>query len=255
MKTCVIALTVVLLQFAFFSRADAQDVDGLRIVVRVAVGRADGGDRRSTSGLVDPGTIGKAATLAFSRLAGQCGTFVSPKPLGDLGEASDGTMKKVDSAWTVRVTPTGRVGDAVTFRLQWVRSRDNGKPSTVSDDTTLTLRPGQSLSLDVMPQGDEASAPPSSCVVKALALGVAVERLPEPGQDRRLVSVDLWLVEQLPDGKERSQPLSLRGLYYRPIPFYFDTLAKAQRRSTSSVTCKSRRENGPQRSRLRRKAG
>ena len=39
-----------------------------------------------------------------------------------------------------------------------------------------------------------------------------------------LVAVDLWLVERLPDGKERSQPLSLRGLYNQPIPFYFDTL-------------------------------
>ena len=222
-----IALTVVLLQCAGSGRADAQVVDGLRIVVRVAVGRADGGDRRSTGGFVDPSAIGKTTTLAFSRLAGECGTGVSPEPLGDLGEASDGTMKKVYSAWTVQVTPTGRVGEAVTFRLQWVRSRDNGKPSTVSDDTELTLRPGQSLSLDVMPQSADASEPPSSCVVKALSLSVAVEHEPEPDQDRRLVAVDLWLVERLPDGKERSQPLSLRGLYNQPIPFYFDTLTES----------------------------
>ena len=150
--------------------------------------------------------------------------FVSPKPLGDLGQASDGTMKKVDSAWTVQVTPTGRAGEAVTFRLQWVRSRDNGKPSTVSDDMELTLLPGQSLSLDTMPQLAEVAGSPSSCVVKSLWLRVGVEREPEPDQDRRLVAVDLWLVERLPDEKERSQPLSLRGLYNQPIPFYFDTL-------------------------------
>ena len=155
MKICVIALTVVLLQCAGAGRARAQGVDGLRIVVRVAVGRADGGDRRNTGSFIDPDPIGKTSTFAFSRLAGPCGTGVSPKPLGDLGEASDGTMKKVDSAWTVQVTPTGRAGEAVTFRLQWMRSRDNGKPSTVGDDMELTLRPGQSLSLDVMPQSSE----------------------------------------------------------------------------------------------------
>jgi len=227
MKTCSIALIVLLLQSAGSGRAHAQDVDDLRIVVKVAVGRADGGDRRSTGGFVDPRAIGNTSTLAFSRLAGQCGTGVSPKSLGDLGEAFDGTMKKVYSAWTVEVTPTGRVGEAVTFRVQWMRIRDNGKPSTVADDAELTLRPGQSLSLDLMPQSPEPSAPPAGCVVRSLSLDVAVEYHPEPAQDRRLVAVDLWLVERLPDGKERSQPLSLRGLYNQSIPFHFDTLTES----------------------------
>jgi hypothetical protein len=151
--------------------------------------------------------------------------FVSPKPLGDVGEASDGAMKKVYSAWTVQVTPTGRVDEAVTFRLQWMRSRDNGKPSTVSGEVELTLRPGQSLPLDVMYQSPDASGPPIPCV--ALSLSVAVEHWPRPDQDRRLVAVDLWLMERLPDGKERSQPLSLRGLYNEPIAFYFDTVTES----------------------------
>lgn len=226
MKTCFVAVTVMLLQCAGSWRADAQGADDLRIVVRVSVGRADGGDRRSTAFFVNPDTR-STATTAFSRLAGQCGTGVSPEPLGDLAQAGDGTMKKVYSAWTVQVTPTRRVAEAVAFRLQWMRSRDNGKPSTVSDDTELMLRPGQSLSVDVMPQSPDASGPPSSCVVKALSLDVAVEHQPEPDQDRRLIAVDLWLVERLPDGKERSQPLSLRGLYNEPIPFYFDTLTES----------------------------
>ena len=225
MKTYVVALSVVLLQLAGFGRTDAQGADALRIVVRMSVSRADGGDRRSAGWFVDPSATGNTVTTAFSRLEGPCGAFVSPKPLGDLGEASDGTMKKVYSAWTVQVTPTGRVGEAVTFRLQWMRSRDNGKPSTVRDDMELTLRPGQSRSLDIMPQSADASVPPSTC--EALTLGVGVVYWPEPDQDRRLVAVDLWLVERLPDGKERSQPLSLRGLYNQPIPFYFDTLTES----------------------------
>jgi hypothetical protein len=75
------------------------------------------------------------------------------------------------------------------------------------------------LTLDLMPQSDQASG---ACL--SLSLGVGVVYWPEPDQDRRLLAVDLWLVERLPDGKERSQPLSLRGLYNQPIPFHFDTI-------------------------------
>lgn len=227
MKPCVIPLIVVLVHYAGFAQVDAQYVDGLRIVVGVSVGRLDGGDRRSTAGTVDTDSIGKTARIAFSRLTGECGLSVRPEPVGDLGQASDGTTKNVYSAWAVQVTPTGRPGEAVTFRFQWKRTRDNGKASTVSDDTVLTLRPGQSLSVDVMPQSADASEPRGSCGIKSLSLSVAVERDPEPDQDRRLLGVELWLVERLPDGKERSQPLSLRGLYNQPIPFYFDTVTES----------------------------
>jgi len=224
MKLSVLALGVLLLQSAASSLADAQDAADLRIVVSVAVGRADGGDRRAVDGEVDPGTIGKTARWAFSRLTDQCGMGVRAEPVGDLAQASDGTTKNVYSAWAVQVTPARRVGDAVTFRLEWKRTRDNGKPSPIRDNTEVTLRPGQSLSLDLMPQSPEA--PPHSCkeVMKALSLSVALKHHPEPNHDRRLIAVDLWLVERLPNGKERSQPLSLRGQYNQPIPFYFDTL-------------------------------
>jgi hypothetical protein len=63
--------------------------------------------------------------------------------------------------------------------------------------------------------------------MKALSLSVALKHYPEPNQDRRLVAVDIWLVKRLPNGKERSQPLSLRGLYNQPIAFYFDTLTES----------------------------
>jgi hypothetical protein len=224
MKPSVLALIVLLLQSAGSGLADAQSPGDLRISVWVAVGRADGGDRRAVASEVDPGDIGKTARVAFSRQTDQCGMGVRSEPVGDLGQASDGTTKNVYSAWAVQVTPTRRVGEAVTFRLQWKRTRDNGKPSTIGDDTELTLRPGQSLSLDLMPQSPEA--PSRSCreVMKALSLSVALKHHPEPNQDRRLIAVDLWLVERLPNGKERSQPFSLRGRYDQPIPFYFDTL-------------------------------
>ena len=224
MKSRVIALIVVLFHCAGAAPADAQGTGDLRIVVRVANSRVDGGDRRSVGGFVDPGAVGTTRTLSFSSIGGRCGTFVSDVPLGDYGEASDGSMRKVSSAWTVRVTPTGRAGEAVTFRMQWARIRDNGKPSTMGGDRQLTLAPGQSLSLDLMPQSAEASGPADTCM--AMYLSVGVIHWPEPDRDRRLVAVDLWLVERLADGTERSQPLSLRGLFNQPVPFYLDTLTE-----------------------------
>jgi hypothetical protein len=224
MKSPVLALLVLLLQSAGSGPADAQGAGDLRIVAEVAIGRADGGERRAVGAQFDPAEMGKATRAGFYKLADQCGMGGGGEPAGDLRHASDGTAKNVYSAWAVQVTPTRRVGDAVAFRLEWRRLRDNGKPSTVGDDTELTLRPGQSLSLDLMPQSPEA--PPRSCkeVMKALSLSVALKHHPEPNQDRRLIAVDLWLVERLPNGKERSQPFSLRGQYNQPIPFYFDTL-------------------------------
>jgi hypothetical protein len=57
-------------------------------------------------------------------------------------------------------------------------------------------------------------------------LRVSVVRYPDPDYDRRLIALDLWLVEKPEDGAEKSQPLSLRGLYHRPIPFYFDSISQ-----------------------------
>jgi hypothetical protein len=227
MKSSVLALIVLLLQSAPSEPAEAQAAGDLRIFVSAAVGRVDGGDRRAVGGEVDPADIGKPMRMAFSRQTDQCGMGTRGEPAGDLGQASDATTKNVYSAWVVQVTPTRRVGEAVTFRLQWRRTRDNGRPSTIREDTELTLRPGQSLLLDLMPQSPEA--PPRSCkeVIKELSLSVALEHHPKPDQDRRLIAVDIWLVKRLPDGKERSQPLSLRGLYNQHIPFYFDTLVES----------------------------
>ena len=126
-------------------------------------------------------------------------------------------MKRVDSAWIVQITPIRVAGEAVTFRVQWTRSRATGKPSTVGDDIELTLRPGQALALGLMPQSDQAAG-----AFLSLSLGVGVVYWPEPDVDRRLLAVDL--VEPLQDGKERSQPLSLPGLYNQAIPFHFETI-------------------------------
>ena len=65
------------------------------------------------------------------------------------------------------------------------------------------------------------------CETKAASLRVVADF---PDLDRRLIGVDLWLVERLSNDKEESQLQSLRGLPHRPIPFYFDGVADGQKR-------------------------
>ena len=38
------------------------------------------------------------------------------------------------------------------------------------------------------------------------------------------MGADLWLIERLPDGAERTQSLTVRGLPHHEIPFYFDAI-------------------------------
>jgi hypothetical protein len=44
--------------------------------------------------------------------------------------------------------------------------------------------------------------------------------------ERRLLGVDVWLVERLPNGTERSQLQSIRGTPHRPMSFFFDRISE-----------------------------
>jgi hypothetical protein len=144
----------------------------------------------------------------------------SLRPDGCVWAVSRVVEPDADLGWAVEITPVRVVNDAVTFRLAWARTRDEGKASTQPrSDMELTLRPGESIPLDSV----RRSCPSQPRTIGA-SLSVTVVRYPDADYDRRLIALDLWLVEKLKDGTERSQPLSLRGLYHRPIPFYFDSM-------------------------------
>ncbi len=210
MKT-LIASAVITLVFAAAARAQTDGVERLSINVEGATVSSPGGEEMSVGGGANANELGKMVRHGFSWWAGHCNFGVSRvvEPDADLG-------------WAVEITPVRVVNDAVTFRLAWTRTRDEGKASTQPrNDMELTLRPGESIHLDSVHR---------SCPSRPRAIGaslrVSVVRYPDPDYDRRLIALDLWLVEKLKDGSERSQPLSLRGLYYRPIPFYFDSITE-----------------------------
>lgn len=207
----------------------AQTPDGLAVFVSTYEIRRDGGERLRGASVTDATAIGRVNSSTFLHFrATGCGNFSGPTAdlmRNGLGQVPgpDGRMQTADSAWTVDVTPLRVAGDAVTFRLRWLRALDRQSPSTTPGaETELTLRPGQSMPLDTI-----SSPPPNNSTEPCVrSLRVGIERLPEPDQDRRLIAADVWLVERMADGSERSQSLSLRGLYSRGIPFYFDRLTE-----------------------------
>jgi hypothetical protein len=211
MKT-LIASAVITLVFAEAARAQTDGVERLSITVQGATVSSPGGEEERVGGGANPNEPGKTVRHGFSLRTDRCtwGASRVVEPDADLG-------------WAVEITPVRVLSDAVTFHLAWARTRDEGKASTQpKSDMELTLRPGESIPLDAVYR----PCPNQPRAIGA-SLRVTVVRYPDPDYDRRLIALDLWLVEKLADGTERSQPLSLRGLYHRPIPFYFDSITEA----------------------------
>jgi hypothetical protein len=182
----------------------------LRIRVEATRSHADGGERPSGGFLVPTTSLGETYERSFSIMPGGCGGGSAPYILND-----------AVAGWHVWVTPVAVAGDAVTFRILWERSPNGNTDAwNPGSEQTLTLRPGESVPLDVI------SAPPGPAPASgpcgATGLRASVITWPPPEDDRRLVSTDLWLVERRPDGTERTQQLTVRGLFSQVTPFFFD---------------------------------
>jgi hypothetical protein len=144
----------------------------------------------------------------------------------------------VIGGWRVEIVPIRVIDGAATFRLKWTRAIDNGKQANaISEDIELTMRPGESRTMDAVPiPVDPATG--RRCPVwdnrgkqveyGAFALRVGVAYRTFEVQEQRLMGADLWLIERLPGGAERTQSLKVRGLPHRPIPFYFDAIREQE---------------------------
>lgn len=194
--------------------ADAQTFQHLTIDMEGRTIGLNGGEQPNTGMSSGPVVIGKTTSAGFAKTSDMCGFAVAPR-------LQPGAV----SGWNVDVTPTAVEGDAVTFRVRWLRSRDENRDSSSPGGTLdLTLRPGESLPLDLVPLSPSVTMPYERCKVRATSLHVAVNYWPRAQDDRRLVVTDLWLIDRQQDGTERSQALSLRGLFNQATPFHFDTV-------------------------------
>jgi hypothetical protein len=209
-------LLALIVQLAFVPAAQSQTFGDLQVSVRGMTVQTTGGERESVGMSTGPIAIGKLTTAVFA--LNECGNFSV--------SAGSRMLNDPTTVWRVEVTPTRVEGRAVTFRLKWVRSRDNGKDTSgPSGEAELTLRPGESMPIDIVPLTLPAIRPSDRvCDARAASIRVAADDWPIAQDERRLIASDLWLIERLADGTERGQPLSIRGLPNHPTDFYFDSI-------------------------------
>jgi hypothetical protein len=162
-----------------------------------------------------PLKIGQPTVAVFS--VSGCGGFALTVPPHSFEE-------NATFGWRVEMTPLKVVNHSVTFRLRWLRALDKGtgfEPAT--EDVEVTLKAGESRLIDSVPivQSGLKTFDGKPCDTKAVSLRVSSDF---PDFDRRLVGVELWLIERMPNGKEQTQSQSIRGLFNHAIPFYFDSV-------------------------------
>ena len=209
----------------------AQTADDVQVDVSVVEVQTNGAEKPA-GGALSTGAVSKKASSDGRFSVRACGAFsIEARAEGPFAEGAT-------AGWRVHITPLGMSDGAVRFRLQWVRALDTGKEmSAKSEDIELTLRPGESRSLDTV------SVPPDKntgrpCPIwdnrgkqielSRAGLRVSVEYTPHESLERRLVGVDLWLIERVPGSAERTQSISVRGLPHREIPFYFDAITEKE---------------------------
>jgi hypothetical protein len=194
--------------------ASAQSFPHLSIDVSGTTLGISGGERPNTGSSTGPIEIGRVSTAFFTKMPDMCGFAVAGRLM------PDGI-----SAWSAEMTPISVDGDAVTFRFRWARVRFDGRDSTEPNgDLTLTMKPGESMPIDIVQLSPSVTMPYQDCGVRATSLRVGVNAWPRADNDRRLTSTELWLVQRLPNGQERSQALTVRGLFNRATSFYFDSI-------------------------------
>jgi hypothetical protein len=229
-------LTVLSLLLAAARCVEAQTREEVRLSVGGFTLAATGAETAAGVWLsTGPVIIGKPVVGVFSMQ--DCGYFTVTIPPNTFEE-------NATVGWRVEVTPTRVVNHAVTFRLRWSRALDKGSELTpTSEDTEVTLRPGESRPLDLVPVTRTGARTHDGrpCGTKTASLRVVADF---PDLDRRLIGMDVWLVERRPSGKEESQLQSVRGLPHRPSAFYFDGVLEGTRRLDIFGTLVARPQQG-----------
>lgn len=221
-----IAISVAILQL-LGAPATAQTAEEMVVLVSAHMTRANGTE--DPPGMfLGTGPLNTTTTGSGRFSIGRCGA-------SSLQAKADGPFDAgIITGWRVEIFPIRVHDGAATFRLKWIRAIDGGKDSKEKhEDIELTLRPGESRPMDsaAIPVDKQTGR---RCPVwdnhgkqveySNVALRVSVDYRPAQYQERRLMGADLWLIERLPGGAERTQSLNVRGLPHRPIPFYFDAI-------------------------------
>jgi hypothetical protein len=146
--------------------------------------------------------------------------------VGGCGFAAGGFTEIAPEAtfgWEVIAVPKVVRDSNVVFTVTWTRERNH--KAEASGATEVLMQPGDRVTLDV------ASTPEMKRVrgCGMTSAEVALELDPVDWANHTparasVVSTDMWLVRRLPDGKEVTQQINVRGAVNEQVPFYFDDI-------------------------------
>ena len=192
----------------------AQTFPNLVVTVQGFNVSMDSGDRTRVSNSSGPLAIGVETASLFGVDANNCAMSVGP--------ANDRMVARLSSSpthWRVLFVPIAVQDEAVTVRVKWTRDRTNGAATPdVGGEATVTLRPDDTFPLDLLPASGPGWCRPTANGIR-MKVGYSTLEF-----DARLTTTDIWLIERLADGAERSQIITLRGVYFERTPFHFETL-------------------------------
>jgi hypothetical protein len=214
---------------AALSPLSAQQPASLASQIRVATptyfadgevrGASAGGFARLNQTAVTYATAG--ATLCHS-------TSAVPEPPTDSGYG-----------WRVEITPLKETGSDVVVQVAWQRAWERGQRLDAGrrGSAQLTLKSGGRAVLDFL---SPPTVPDGTCTAVGMGLEVRVEGSNFGSsllqlQATDLVETELWLVQQLPDGTERSEKQSVRTRVGSVSEFFFDASKPSDSGLTFSV--------------------
>ena len=199
-----VTILMLFVQLIGVAVARAQTAEDLEVAVSVLNVQTNGAEKLA-GGSLTTGPVSKKGSSDGRFSVRPCGAFsIEARAEGAFAEGAT-------TGWRVHITPLGMNDGAVKFRLQWIRALDTGKEmSAKSEDVELTLRPGESRSLDsvsVPPDKNTGRPCPiwdnrgKQIELSRVGLRVSVEYTPHESLERRLVGVDLWLIERVGRGR------------------------------------------------------
>ncbi len=154
-------------------------------------------------------------------------TYTTPSMCGFAAGGFTETDPSATLGWEVVVVPKVVRPGEVVLNVTWTRERNHKVEARGT--TEVLMRPGDIVPLDVAGTPESRSA---GCQMTSAELVLELEPphwanlVPSRGG---VVSTDMWLVRKLPDGKEDTHQINVRGALNEQVPFYFDDTKSGDR--------------------------
>jgi hypothetical protein len=169
---------------------------------------------------------GPSSSSGKALSAGQLTPFATYLTENMCGFAAGG-FSQIDPAavlgWEVTAVPKVVRPNEVILAVTWNRIRN--RKSEARGSIEVLIRSGDTVPIDVV--GIPEAQLGSGCHMTSAQLTLELNPVGTARQVAGMssvVSTDMWLVRRLPDGREETQQINVRGAMNESVPFYFDDI-------------------------------